>query len=164
LPRQQIFPPCEYTRYWRRRENLLAQQCATLPWAIIPQQYEKCGLTPDLRFGCIVEILSSNPGQTIMSIAGVSASTSTGFAQQIAQQAHATAAAQTAATVQAAAATRAGTIGQAAATTQQASTTQQAGPVHHQHRHGGGGGSDQPPATGATATASSGSTGVNMFA
>ena len=44
LPRQQVFAPCEYTRYWRRRENLLAQQCATLPWAIIPQQYEKCGL------------------------------------------------------------------------------------------------------------------------
>jgi uncharacterized protein with HEPN domain len=44
LPRQQVFAPCPYTRYWRRRENLLARQCATLPWAIIPQQYEKCGL------------------------------------------------------------------------------------------------------------------------
>ena len=32
LPRQQVFAPClhslgEYTRYWRRRENLLARQC-----------------------------------------------------------------------------------------------------------------------------------------
>ncbi len=55
-----------------------------------------------------------------MSIAGVSASTSTGLAQQIAQQAQAAAASQTAAVVQAATATWAGTIGQAAAATQQA--------------------------------------------
>jgi hypothetical protein len=128
------------------------------------QPVRRLVLRPDLRFYRNVGKLSSKPGGTIMSIAGVSASTSTGLAQQIAQQAQAAAASQTAAMVQAATATRAGTIGQAAAATQQASTTQPAGPTHHQHRHGGGGGADQPPAGGATATASKGPTGVNMFA
>jgi hypothetical protein len=38
------YPLGEYTRYWRRRENLLARQCPTLRWAIIPRQCEKSGL------------------------------------------------------------------------------------------------------------------------
>ena len=93
-----------------------------------------------------------------MSIAGVSASTSTGLAQQLTQQTQATAA------VQAAAASQAGAAGQAGAT-QQASTNQQTGQAHHHHRHGGGGAPTPVTNAGQPATsASNGSTTLNTLA
>jgi hypothetical protein len=44
-----------YPRFWRRRENLLARQRPTLPWAIIPQQDEKSG---QVTAGLVTEVPS----------------------------------------------------------------------------------------------------------